>query len=189
MPRALVLVVMLVASMVRPSMADLSGTASVTGKALPDAVVWLDAPNAPRRPHPAQAVLDQRNMQFFPHVLAVQIGTKIKFPNDDTVFHSVFSQHDGQQFNLGLYPVGVVRDFPFTTAGLSRVFCNIHPQMAAYIWTLDTPYFAVSDAAGRFTIHDVATGSYTYHAWRPGGTILTATIDVRGGATLDVRWP
>jgi hypothetical protein len=55
-------------------------------------------------------VLDQRNIQSFPHVLAVQVGTKVRFPNDDRVFHNVFSFHEGRPFDLELYPVGTVRD-------------------------------------------------------------------------------
>jgi plastocyanin len=168
---------------------DLAGTTSAAGKTISDAVVWLEAPDAPRAAVRPPAVLEQRQLQFFPHVLVVQVGTKVKFPNDDRVFHNVFSYHEGKPFDLGLYPVGTVRDVPFAQPGLSRIFCNIHPQMAAYVMVVDTPYFAVSDEAGRFTIHGVPAGNYPYHAWRPGGSILNATIDVRAGTSLEVHWP
>jgi plastocyanin len=168
---------------------DLAGTTSAAGKVVGDAVIWLDAPNAPRAAPAPPAVLEQRQLQFFPHVLAVQVGTKVKFPNNDRVFHNVFSYHDGKPFDLGLYPVGTVRDVPFSQPGLSRIFCNIHPQMAAYVMVVDTPYFGVSDEGGRFAIHGVPQGTYPYHAWRPGGSMLNATVDVRAGALLEVRWP
>ena len=61
------------------------------------------------------------------------------------------------------------------------MFCNIHPAMAAYILAVDTPYFAVSDREGRFTIAEIPAGTYTYHAWRPGGDILTGSTAVRAG--------
>ncbi len=109
-------------------------------------------PAAPRRGTPREVVLDQRNLSFTPHVLAVQVGTTVKFPNDDRVFHNVFSFHDGHKFDLGLYPVGAVKQVPFDRPGLSRIFCNIHPKMAAYVMVVDTPYFAVSDQAG--ALHD-----------------------------------
>jgi hypothetical protein len=127
-------------------------------------------------------------MQFYPHVLAVQVGTIVKFPNDDRVFHNVFSFHDGKKFNLGLYPVGAVQRVPFDLPGLSRVFCNIHPQMAAYVMVVDTPYFAVSDDAGRFEIRGLPIDTYVYHAWRPGASILTDSVVVEPGVTLDIRW-
>ncbi|HYN07785.1 MAG TPA: hypothetical protein VES67_10375 [Vicinamibacterales bacterium] len=172
-----------------PVPTDLIGTASASGKTIADAVIWLDAPGSGRVAPRTEAVLDQRDLQFFPHVLAVQVGTAVKFPNHDRVFHNVFSFHDRKKFDLGLYPVGVVRQVPFDRAGLSRVFCNIHPQMAAYVIVVDTPYFAVSDSAGNFRIKGVPIGTYPYHAWRPGGSILNAMVEVHPAARLDVRWP
>jgi plastocyanin len=167
---------------------DVRGTASAGGKPLADAVVWIDVPGAPRAPQ-GNAVLDQRNLNFSPRVLAVRVGTKIEFPNHDRVFHNVFSFRDGKRFDLGLYPVGTVKTIPFDQPGLSRVFCNIHPGMAAYIMVVDTPFFAISDRDGRFTLSGVPAGTFTYHAWRPGGAVLNGSIWVYPGALLDVQWP
>ena len=167
----------------------LDGTALVGNRPTPDVVVWLDAPDAPRPVEQPAAVLEQRQLQFRPHVLVVQVGTHVKFPNDDRVFHNVFSYHEGKRFDLGLYPVGAVKDVDFNRPGLSRVFCNIHPQMAAYVMVVDTPYFDLSDEAGRFVIPRVPQGAYTYHAWRPGSSVLNGTVDVRPGAELEIRWP
>lgn len=163
--------------------------ATIGGKPVADAVIWLEAPNAPRPATRPDAVLEQRNLQFAPHVLAVQVGTRVKFPNGDRVLHNVFSYREGKPFDLGLYPVGEVKYVPFDRPGLSRVFCNIHSQMAAYVVTVDTPYFAVSDAAGRFTLRDVPAGEYRYHAWRPGGGVLNDSVDLRAGGSFEVRWP
>jgi plastocyanin len=168
---------------------DVPGTTSVRDRPIADAVAWLDAPGAPVPSVRQKAVLDQRNLSFSPRVLVVRVGTTVDFPNNDRVFHDVFSFRDGKKFELGLYPVGAVKYVPFDRPGLSRVFCNIHPAMAAYVLAVDTPYFAVSDRQGRFTIAEVPAGTYTYHAWRPGGEILTGSTAVRAGTSLDVRWP
>ena len=167
----------------------LSGVTSVGSQPVQDAVVWLDARGEAGAGRNTDSVLDQRDVQFVPRVLAVQVGSKVKFPNSDRVFHNVFSYHDGTKFDLGLYPVGAVKDVPFSRPGLSRVFCNIHPQMSAYVMVVDTPYFAVSDRAGRFTIGGVPRGVYPYHAWRPGGTILNGEVDTGADAPFAVRWP
>jgi plastocyanin len=178
-----------VASPAMPTaVADVTGVAQSGSKAVADAVIWIDVPSAARTATP-QAVLDQRDLKFFPRVLVVQQGTRVKFPNSDRVFHNVFSYHDGQRFDLGLYPVGAVGTVPFDKPGLSRVFCRIHPQMAAYVLVVDTPHFAVSDDAGRFTVRSVPVGEYRYRAWRPGGTILNLSVDVKPGASVEVRWP
>jgi plastocyanin len=168
---------------------DFTGTARVGGKPLEDAVIWIDAPDGSGPREAARAVLNQRDVQFFPHVLVVQVGTKVKFPNQDRVFHNVFSYHDGARFDLGLYPVGTVREWVFDRPGLSRVFCNIHPQMAAYIMVVETPYFAATDRAGRFTIRGVPAGTHRYHAWRAGGTMLSAEVAVDADEPFEVRWP
>ncbi len=168
---------------------DLPGTTVVRDKPIAGAVVWLDAPDAPAASGRHKVVLDQRNLTFFPRVLVVRVGTTVEFPNNDRVFHDVFSFRDGKKFELGLYPVGMVKRVPFDQLGLSRIFCNIHPGMAAYIIAVDTPYFAVSDRQGRFTIAEIPAGAYTYHAWRPGGETLTGSTAVQAGTSLDVKWP
>ena len=165
------------------------GTARVGGRLERNAVVWLDAPGAPDRPRTETVVLDQRNQNFYPHVLVVRVGTNVELPNNDRVFHNVFSFHNGKRFDLGLYPVGTSRRVTFDRPGLSRIFCNIHPNMAAYVIAVDTPYFALSDGAGRFQMSSVLPGTYTYHAWRPGGPDLTGSTMVQPGTSLDIHWP
>src|SRR5215213_328354 len=114
--------------------ADLRGTAQFAGKPLQNAVVWLDAPGAPAFVQRSPIVIDQRNLAFSPHVLAVQVGTSVSFPNSDSVFHNVFSFKDGKKFDLGMYPARVkAKPVVFDKPGLSRIFCNIHPHMAAYV--------------------------------------------------------
>ncbi len=189
MTRLISLAFALALSLAAPLPTGLAGTTMAGGKTVADAVVWLDASGALRTGKPAEAVLEQRNLQFSPRVLAVEVGTRVRFPNDDRVLHNVFSYHDGKPFDLGLYPVGEMKYVPFDHPGLSRVFCNIHSQMAAYVMVVDSPYFAVSDASGRFVIAGVPDGSYRYHAWRPGGAVINDSVTVRNGAALEVRWP
>jgi plastocyanin len=167
---------------------EVRGSAIFKDKPLADAVVWVDAPDARQDPPPSEFVLDQRNLSFSPHVLAVRVGTTVSFPNHDRVFHDVFSFRDGKRFELGLYPVGAIKHVPFDRPGLSRVFCNIHPGMAAYIIVVDTSHFAVSDRDGNFSLPHVPEGTFPYHAWRPGGAILNGSADIRAGSRLDVQW-
>ena len=166
---------------------NLHGTAHAGGRSLPNAIVWLEAPNPPGSAS-GKVVLDQRNLSFSPHVLAVRMGTTVEFPNNDRVFHNVFSFRDGKRFDLGMYPVGALRHVTFDKPGLSRIYCNIHPNMAAYVIAVDTPYFAVSDESGAFTIASVVARRYSYHAWRAGAVELTGTWSPAGDAPLTVDW-
>lgn len=167
---------------------EIHGITFVGSKPVPDAVVWVDAPNAPAE-RGAPPVLDQRNLDFSPRVLAVRVGTVVEFPNHDRVFHNVFSFHNGQKFDLGLYPTGTMKRVAFDKPGLSRVFCNIHPHMFAYIMAVDTPHFAVSDKNGAFVLKGLPPGTYTYHAWRPGGTEMTGSWTSDNSPRVEVRWP
>jgi plastocyanin len=169
--------------------AELSGSAQAAGKPIQHAIVWLDAPGAPAFVQTRKVVLDQRNLDFNPRVLAIRVGTTVEFPNSDKVFHNVFSFRDGKKFDLGMYPVGTSKPIVFDKPGLSRIFCNIHPHMAAYVMAVDTPYFAVSDESGAFTISGVPPGSYTYHAWRSGGQTLSGSVTVDSSHALEIRWP
>lgn len=167
---------------------ELRGVARTATRTEPNVVVWLDGPAGPAGPPAPEPVLDQRNLQFLPQVLVVRVGTTVKFPNTDRVFHNVFSFKDGRQFDLGVYPVGAVKHVRFDRSGVSRLFCNIHPKMAAYVVAVDSPYFAMSDERGAFSIQAPA-GTYTYHAWRAGGPLLNGSVTIDGATTLEIQWP
>jgi plastocyanin len=154
-----------------------------------NAVVWLETANAAESITKPNPVLHQRSLTFAPHVLAVRVGTTVDFPNDDRVFHNVFSFKDGKKFDLGIYPVGSLKRVVFSAAGVSRLFCNIHPHMAGYVVAVDSPYFSAVDEKGAFTIPAVPPGTYTYHAWRPAGPVLTGSVIVAANSRLEVVWP
>jgi plastocyanin len=132
-------------------------------------VVWLTRANqqavqalAEQKPQPG---LVQHNRAFEPHVLAIQVGTSVQFPNKDHFLHNVFSLFDGKRFDLGFYEAGSSKTVKFDRAGVSFLFCNIHPEMTAAVVALPTPYFAVSDATGHVTIANVPDGNYVMHVW------------------------
>jgi plastocyanin len=167
---------------------DLHGIARGGDRAQGNAVIWLESRSGPPPGEGRRPVLDQRNLTFAPHVLAVRVGATVDFPNNDRVFHNVFSFRDGKKFDLGLYPIGTMRRVSFDKPGVSRIFCNIHPNMAAYVVAIDSPFFSTTDQDGAFSIAQVPAGTVTYHAWRPGGPELTGTFNVSGRA-VEIRWP
>ena len=166
------------------------GVVLAAGRPVANAVVWLEAPNAPPTSDAKKVVLDQRQLKFSPQVLAVRAGTAVLFPNNDRVFHNVFSFHHGKVFDLGLYPVGDSKVVKFDKPGLSRIFCNIHPNMAAYVFVVDSPYFAVSDESGAFSLPPVPAGNYTYRAWRSTSTEYLSGVWTVGDqdAPISIGW-
>jgi len=137
-------------------------------------VVWLQPmhdpadPVAPASPRPLAKQppqLVQRNKSFEPHVLVVEVGSVVQFPNKDPFFHNVFSLFDGKRFDLGLYEGGSSSTARFERPGVSFLFCNIHPEMSAIVVAVQSPYFGVSDRSGRLTIPNVPDGRYAMHVW------------------------
>jgi len=167
----------------------LTGVVRVAGHPAKDVVVWLEIPGGPSATATQKVVLDQRNMQFVPRVVAVRVGSTVEMPNSDRLLHNVFSFRDGKVFDLGLYPVGASKTVTFDKPGLSRIFCNIHPTMAAYVLAVDSAYFAVSDAQGRFTIRDVSPGTVAYRAWRAGAKPATGTLVSAEGRVVEIDVP
>jgi len=114
--------------------------------------------------------LTQKNKTFEPHLLVVPVGATVEFPNHDPFFHNVFSLFEGKRFDLGLYEAGTSRNVHFDKPGISYIFCNIHSQMSAVVVALPTPYYAISDKSGNFSIAQVHPGRYTMKAWAEGAT-------------------
>ncbi len=131
-------------------------------------VLWLIPLKA--IPQPEDLALQKRNLvqqdkRFIPHIMAIQVGTEVDFPNHDPFFHNVFSLFNGKPFDLGLFANGESRTVRFNRPGVSFIYCNIHPQMSAVIVTVATPYFAVSTSDGSYSIKDVPRGDYDLHLW------------------------
>ena len=160
--------------------AELTGTVQVAGRPAQHAVVWLAASGAPAGPategraRPAQPRSSPRTC--WPCASARRWTSRTTTRCFTT----------SSRFATGRNSIsGCIRKAPpsrivFDKPGLARLFCNIHPNMAAYVMAVDSPYFAVSNEDGTFTIAGVPPGTYTYHAWRPGGQPLTGSITVDG---------
>jgi plastocyanin len=114
--------------------------------------------------------LVQKDKAFHPHILVVPAGAVVEFPNHDPFFHNVFSLFEGKRFDLGLYEAGSTRRVHFDRPGISYIFCNIHAQMSAVVIALDTPFYAISQRSGTFTISGVPPGNYELQVWYEGST-------------------
>ncbi len=135
------------------------------------AVIWLDpmpgTTSASFLPHEHYTLL-QKNRTFLPHLQVIPVGSVVTFPNQDPFFHNVFSLFDGKRFNLGLYEAGSSKSVTFSRAGVSYIFCNIHPEMSAVIISLATPLYAIADAEDTMLLRYVPPGEYKLHFWIEG---------------------
>ena len=156
----------------------------------PLAVVYLEG-SFPKRNSTAEKQMLQKDLTLVPALLPVQTGTRVAFPNLDDTYHNIFSFSPAKRFDLGRYrpdetPIpSVVFDVP----GLVTVRCDIHEYMRALILVLDTPYFATSDADGRFRLSGLPPGHYTLKAWLSSKTTLERPVELTSGSILRVNFP
>ena len=162
---------------------ELEGARHARKSAPPTTVVWLTPLNGTaevRKPDPATGFrLVQKNKSFDPHILVVPVGSMVEFPNHDPFFHNVFSLFEGKRFDLGLYEAGSTRMVHFDRAGVSYIFCNIHPEMSAVVITVTTPLYAISNSAGQVSIADVPFDRYTLHIWTEEGSPQSSELPSR----------
>ena len=141
------------------------GTIAVTvhGELKRDAsgvVVYLeDVPGPPPAPT-AHASIRQIEKQFDPPLTIVVKGTTVDFPNEDKIFHNVFSVSRPARFDLGLYKSGTTKSVEMKRTGTVDVYCNIHPDMIAKVKVLDNGYYTSTDANGKFQIDGIPAGEY-----------------------------
>lgn len=142
------------------------------GRPMAGAATFLNQTVVAWRPDSAPAVspmeervITTRSSRFFPQTMAVTSGTSVRFPNRDSIEHNVFSLTPGHQFDVGMYGEGEGVSNRFDGTGVVELFCNIHPNMAAFVLVLDTPFFVSPNADGRFDLSGLPEGPGELLVW------------------------
>jgi hemoglobin len=181
----------------KPARGSLKGVLLVDGKPLAGkGVVMLTPAKGGKKRKPKQRVIEQREKQFAPHVMAVPVGSTVGFPNFDSIFHNVFSLSRSRPFDLGMFKNGESREVTFDKPGIIRIGCNIHASMSAYLVVVNAPHYVVVEDDGSFKFRSLVPGKYKVQAWsehsaeptvsrleiKPGTN--KATLDIKGGASV-----
>src|SRR5438876_1389347 len=156
----------------------------------PLAVVYLEG-SFPKPASLPTKQIAQKDLAFLPSLLPVEIGTRVEFTNCDETYHSIFSYSPAKRFDLGRYRKDE-RPIPsevFDKPGLVTLRCDIHEHMRGLILVLDTPYYIMTDAEGRFRMRGLPAGHYTLKAWVDSKTTREKPVDLKSGATVYVDFP
>lgn len=129
-------------------------------------------------------VILQRDRTIIPHVTVAQVGQLVQFPNQDDIFHNLFSLSSGNRFSLGRYAPGVTETNVFENPGVVHLFCDIHAEMAGVILVVSTPYVTRVGADGAYDL-TVPAGRYRAVAWHPTAGADTTTMTVSDGVPVD----
>jgi plastocyanin len=135
---------------------------------------------------PGRAIIRQRRRAFVPALVVVTRGSTVEFPNDDKIFHNVFSLSRAARFDLGLYKSGTSKSVTLRRAGVVDVHCNTHSEMTAKIKVVDTSYHAITGQDGTFRIDKIPPGTYPIVAWQPRGEEYRGEITVAPGRTARI---
>ena len=147
-------------------------------------ILYLEGPGL-KPASPVQETLTQKNRHFDPEIVVVPLGSTVSFPNEDPVFHNVFSLSKVKQFDLGYYPAGATRSVKFEKPGIVQVFCHIHPDMAAAIVVLASSFWTRPGTGGAFTFSGVPPGSYDLVAWHRSAGFFRRHITIADGGKVD----
>ena len=142
------------------------------------AVVYAEPMSGSVSARPLTVTIRQQNKAFMPRVVGAPAGSSIVFPNGDSIFHNVFSLSSPQPFDLGLYRAGASKTLTFREPAAYYIFCNIHPQMAAFLVVAPTPWITTTAPDGSFRL-DLPPGRYRLSALSERAAL--SSIDVQAG--------
>ena len=154
---------------------DESTIVNPKNRGIKNVVVWLRPDDAKRKP--AEVVIDQPCCMFVNRVTCARVGDTIVVKNPAPVVHNFFWSSDSSgNFNANVPAKGEWK-MPNALAaevGPVQYKCTIHPWMAGYVRVFDHPYYAVTDADGKFEIQNAPAGKFRIVYWHESG--------LRGGA-------
>ena len=140
---------------------------------------------------PAEAAkIDQQNCRYHPHVFGMRVGQKLEILNSDPTLHNIHAVPKANtEFNNGQPIQGMKMDHTFTAKEVMVPFkCDVHGWMNAYVGVLDHPFFAVTDAEGKFEIKGLPPGTYTLEAWHEKAGAVTQSVTIGNSETKDVTF-
>lgn len=164
-----------------------------SGGNLANVYIYVKAGATPSRAaaNAAPVILDQKGCRYTPHVIALQQGGSVEFRNSDPTMHNIHTTPTvvgNVSVDVSEGPMGQPQVRPFAKPEIMLpTRCNNHPWMNAFINVADTPFFAVSDPDGRFTIGGLPPGNYTLAAVHEklGEQVFQLTVAPKGIAKAD----
>ena len=151
-----------------------------------EAVVWVEGPQVRGRPTAASVAM--KSKAFVPRVTVVSVGGKVEFPNQDSIFHNVFSVSGANRFDLDLYKKPKSAFKVFEHAGVVRIYCNIHPQMSGFVLVRDNPFWARVSADGSYAIPGVPAGTWVVKAWHERAGESAQTVQVAEAVAVEASF-
>jgi len=142
------------------------------GKGVRYTVITLEGvPGGKAKKFPERvAVLNQIHCEFDPHIQWVELDQEVTIKNSDNTLHNVHARNDdGDVFNISMPELNQVLKRKVKDPGILSLNCDAgHAWMSGYIFVMEHPYIAISDAQGNFTLDGVPPRKYKLKFWHEG---------------------
>jgi plastocyanin len=156
---------------------------------LANAVVYLTDIKKGKKAE-AKVVLDQKNCEYHPHVLAFQAGTTVEILNPDGILHNVHSYSKANTpFNMAQPKFKKSMTVKIEKPEAINVKCDVHGWMTGWLFAADNPYVIVTDNNGSFKLTDVPAGTYNLEVWHEtlGKTSQKVTVKAKEEAKVNLE--
>jgi hypothetical protein len=156
-------------------------------------VVWIEnpPPGAPSAGPPPPTPMDQKECVFTPRVVLVPAGGTVEFLNSDRLLHNLHSRaKENPAFNR-TQPKGRTIPIAFAKPEIVRVDCDLHSWMRGWVVVTPHPFYAITDAQGRFRLDNLPAGRYTLQMWheRLGQVSRPVTVAADGATSVTLELP
>lgn len=164
----------------------------VNNGGIQNAVIRLTNATAPagEKAPSEPVVVDQRGCAYEPHVQVARDGQEVKILNSDNTLHNVHAYNGTKGvFNQAQPPKAPpIEKTGLPNGDVMKMKCDVHPWMTGYVVFSKSPYYAVTDKDGKFSIKGVPAGTYTVEAWQEKLGTKTTQVTVADGKTADANF-
>ena len=162
----------------------------VSGGNLVNAVVYISDIKKGKKMDPVKVVLDQKECEYHPHVLAFPVGSTVEILNPDGILHNIHSYSKvNAAFNMAQPKFKKSLTVKIDKPEMIHVQCDVHGWMSGWLVAVDNPYVGVTGNDGVVKLTDVPPGTYTVEIWHEtlGKQTQKVTVKAKEDAKVAVE--
>lgn len=146
----------------------------------PGTVVVLDGISGTHPPPAKTVTVEIAGLSATPRYVVVGPGSVVEFKNTGKITHELSVPADETLMPIERLNPGTFRHQKFGVPGGYLVRCSEYPGLAISVIVVDSPYYAVVDDKGAFSIPGVPDGKANLKVWAGGRWAHQESIETNG---------